>query len=81
VKDKDAVLAALEDRYGDAETDHLDGLTVEYPSWWFNIRPSHTEPVLRLNLEAEDAGAVAAKRAEVLAGMAEVDPGMKLAGP
>ncbi len=80
VTDKDAVLAGLEERYGDAGIDHLDGLTVEYPSWWFNIRPSHTEPVLRLNLEAEDAGAAAAKREEVLGRVAEIDPDMRLEG-
>ncbi|MDK2890591.1 MAG: phosphomannomutase [Methanoculleus sp.] len=79
VTDKDAVLAGLEERYSDAKIDRLDGLTVEYPSWWFNIRPSHTEPVLRLNLEAEDAGAVAAKRKEVFARITAIDPGMRRA--
>jgi phosphomannomutase len=79
VKDKDAVLTDLEEHYGDAKIDRLDGLTVEYPSWWFNIRPSHTEPVLRLNLEAEDAGAVAAKREEVCARITAIDPGMRRA--
>ena len=39
----------------------LDGLTIEYPEWWFNIRPSHTEPVIRLNVEAETASVLRAK--------------------
>ncbi len=51
-------------------TDRLDGLTVDGGEWWFNLRPSNTEPLLRLNLEAPDADAVAAKVAEVQAVMA-----------
>ena len=48
--------------------DELDGLTVELPDGsWFNLRPSNTEPLLRLNVEARDAAAMAALRDEVLA--------------
>ncbi|ACU76428.1 Phosphomannomutase [Catenulispora acidiphila DSM 44928] len=47
--------------------DELDGLTVTGEGWWFNVRPSNTEPLLRLNIEAADADAVAALRDEVLA--------------
>ncbi|HEB91079.1 MAG TPA: phosphomannomutase/phosphoglucomutase [Deltaproteobacteria bacterium] len=48
------VLAEIEREHADApEISHLDGLLVRYPSWWFNLRPSNTEPVLRLNLEAD----------------------------
>ncbi len=78
VKDKDAVLATLGDHYGDAKIDRLDGLTVEYPSWWFNIRPSHTEPVLRLNLEARDEGLMETKKRELLAIVSKVDPAMRI---
>jgi phosphomannomutase len=46
--------------------DELDGLTVTGEGWWFNVRPSNTEPLLRLNVEAADEAAVAAKRDEVL---------------
>ena len=46
--------------------DELDGLTVTGDGWWFNVRPSNTEPLLRLNVEAADDAAVAAKRDEVL---------------
>ena len=42
-------------RYADATQDRLDGLTVDFGDWWFNLRPSNTEPLLRLNLEAADA--------------------------
>ena len=47
--------------------DDLDGLTVSAPDWWFNLRPSNTEPVLRLNVEAADETTMAAIRDEVLA--------------
>lgn len=47
--------------------DELDGLTVSGPDWWFNLRPSNTEPLLRLNAEAADEEKVAAVRDEVLA--------------
>jgi phosphomannomutase len=48
-------------------TDDLDGLTVDGPGWWFNLRPSNTEPLLRLNVEAPDDVAMTALRDEVLA--------------
>lgn len=57
VEDQSAVLERVEEHYAnrdDPEIDHLDGLTVDYGSWWFNLRPSNTEPLLRLNVEAED---------------------------
>ncbi len=40
--------------FPDGEADRMDGLTVQYPDWWFNLRPSNTEPLLRLNVEAAD---------------------------
>ena len=40
--------------FDDAEVYRLDGITVRYPTWWANVRKSNTEPVLRLNLEADD---------------------------
>ncbi len=53
VEDIPALLAAIEAEHADAsEISHLDGLLVRYPDWWFNLRPSNTEPVVRLNLEA-----------------------------
>jgi phosphomannomutase len=67
VTDKDAVLAALRERYADGRLHELDGLKIEYPDWWFNVRPSNTEPLLRLNLEARTEALMAEKRDEVLA--------------
>jgi phosphomannomutase len=54
-------------RYGDGHQYKLDGLSVEYPDWHFNVRPSNTEPLLRLNLEATTPELMARKRDEVVA--------------
>jgi phosphomannomutase len=43
----------LKERYKDGEIDELDGITVEFPDWWFNLRPSNTEPMVRLIVEAK----------------------------
>lgn len=67
VADTKAKTAALEARYSDGEISHLDGLSVDYPTWWFNVRPSNTEPVLRLNVEAETRRQMEEKRDELLA--------------
>ena len=53
--------------YAGAGQDRLDGLTVDLGDWWFNLRPSNTEPLLRLNLEARDDAACETHTAEVLA--------------
>jgi phosphomannomutase len=53
VSDQKAALDRLEAAFADGRSDHLDGLTVEYDDWWFNARPSNTEPLLRLNVEAK----------------------------
>ncbi len=67
VADVPAKLAELRKRYADLEQDELDGLTVRSPEgWWFNVRPSNTEPLLRLNVEAPDAVALDRVRNEVL---------------
>ena len=44
----------------------MDGVKIEFPDWWLNVRPSNTEPVLRLNLEANTKEMMEAKRDEVL---------------
>jgi phosphomannomutase len=59
------VKEAFEGRPG-VSTDQLDGLTVATVDWWFNLRPSNTEPLLRLNVEADTEAAMAALRDEVL---------------
>ena len=61
------MVADLEEQYGEHELDHLDGLTVSADDWWFNVRPSNTEPLLRLNVEGSDAETMARVRDEVLA--------------
>jgi phosphomannomutase len=68
VADTAAVLRAIEEEHRDApEVSKLDGLLVRYPDWWFNLRPSNTEPVLRLNLEADTPERMAAERDRMLA--------------
>jgi phosphomannomutase len=70
VTDQAGVLGRLEQEYGATPgvlVDHLDGLTVTHADWWFNVRPSNTEPLLRLNAEAADPGRLAQIRDEVLA--------------
>ncbi len=67
VADKDAVIAAIKEKYSDGAMTELDGLKVDYSDWWFNVRPSNTEPVLRLNLEAKTEEDMIAKRDELLA--------------
>ena len=52
VPDAGAVIDAVAERYADRPQDRVDGLTVDCGDWWFNLRPSNTEPLLRLNLEA-----------------------------
>jgi phosphomannomutase len=61
----------------DGEVDHLDGLTVSWDDRWFNLRPSNTEPVLRLNVEAPDAGLVDDLVAAVQ-GVLEVGGGVRI---
>jgi phosphomannomutase len=67
VEDQQATIDGLGEVYADAKQDRSDGLTVEYEDWWFNCRPSNTEPLLRLNLEARTQELMEAKRDEVLA--------------
>jgi phosphomannomutase len=67
VDDPAAVIEHVAGLYKKAEQDRLDGLTVDCGSWWFNLRPSNTEPLLRLNLEAPDAAACEQYTQEVLA--------------
>jgi phosphomannomutase len=75
---KDTVIASLAARFVDAKTDRLDGLTIEYDTWWFNLRPSNTEPVIRLNIEADSESLMKKKKDEVLGLILEADPSMRL---
>jgi phosphomannomutase len=67
VGDAAAVIERVAEVYADAPQDRLDGLTVDLGDWWFNLRPSNTEPLLRLNLEATDEAEVARRVEEVRA--------------
>jgi phosphomannomutase len=67
VADQQASLERVASRYQDGKQDWTDGLTVDYEDWWFNARPSNTEPLLRLNLEAATKEHMETKRGEVLA--------------
>lgn len=77
VEDKAAAIAALKERYQDGRQDELDGITVEFGElgdpdwWWFNVRMSNTEPLLRLNLEAVDSSQRDARRDELVALLGE----------
>jgi phosphomannomutase len=75
VEGVDALLAAIESEHSDAdEVSHLDGLLVRYEDWWFNLRPSNTEPVLRLNLEADTRELMEEKRDALLTRIGGVNP-------
>ena len=52
VSDQQAKIEQIADRYADAEQSRLDGISIDYPDWHFNVRPSNTEPLLRLCLES-----------------------------
>lgn len=70
VEDPQQVMDEIEAAYAghaDVEVDHLDGLSVTHPDWWFNVRPSNTEPLLRLNAEGRDDEIMTQLRGDVLA--------------
>lgn len=62
VEDKEAMIENIAREFSDGEHDRMDGLTVSYEDWWFNIRPSNTEPLLRLNIEARQADTLSAQQ-------------------
>lgn len=66
VHDKDAKIQQIKNHYAVAQMHELDGLTVEFDGWWFNVRKSNTEPVLRLILEAESRQMMDSKLDEVV---------------
>jgi len=67
VEDKEAVIERIATAYGDGRQDRMDGLTVEYDDWWFNVRPSNTEPLLRVNVEANTEELLKEKTEKLLA--------------
>jgi phosphomannomutase len=67
VENKQAKMDELTRRYSDGQIDHLDGVTIGYKEWWFNCRPSNTEPLLRLNIEAKSKELLDEKLGEITA--------------
>jgi len=65
VEDKDAKIRELAEAYKKAQIDYLDGVTIDFGDWWFNVRKSNTEPLLRLNLEAPSAAIMQEKFKEL----------------
>jgi phosphomannomutase len=66
VEDKKGKMKELAKVYKNGEVSWLDGVRVDFDDWWFNVRPSNTEPLLRLNLEARNKKLMEEKRDEVL---------------
>jgi phosphomannomutase len=66
VNDQQAVIEKVASTFSDGEQDRIDGLTVGYPDFWFNLRPSNTEPLLRLNVEADSKELLKEKTDELL---------------
>ena len=71
VEDKKAMMDKLEGKYSSGQADHLDGVTVIFEDWWFNCRPSNTEPLLRLNVEAKTKDVFDEKFADLQAMLGE----------
>jgi len=67
VRDAQAKMREIEEFYKGAQVDHLDGVTISYPDWWLNVRPSNTEPLLRLNVEGDTRELMERHRDEALA--------------
>ena len=65
VSDKEKILEKLKKEYADGQQDFLDGITIEYSNWWFNVRPSNTEPILRLTIEADTQNLLSEKTKEI----------------
>ncbi len=67
VDDQQATMDRVAASFPDADQERIDGLTVSYDDWWFNLRPSNTEPLLRLNVEARDDDTLRRRTEEILA--------------
>ncbi|HBV33076.1 TPA: phosphomannomutase/phosphoglucomutase [Patescibacteria group bacterium] len=66
VANKQEMINRVKKNYGDAAIDELDGITITYPDWWVNVRPSNTEPLLRVTIEANTEKLLQQKQTEVL---------------
>jgi phosphomannomutase len=79
VTDAQELFRELETHYRDGQIEHLDGLTIEYEDWWFNLRVSHTEPVVRLVMEAVEEGLLQEEKSNIMQIIAKYErkPGEK----
>lgn len=66
VESREKTLARIKQKYYDGKLNELDGVRIDYDDWWFNVRPSNTEPIIRLNLEAKTKEKMREKRDELL---------------
>jgi phosphomannomutase len=71
VDDKEGMIRRLAENFSDGAIDYVDGVTVQYDDWWFNVRPSNTEPLLRLVLEAKTRELLDEKKATLLGYLGE----------
>jgi phosphomannomutase len=71
VEDKAGAMENLEQRYSSGTIDRIDGIRIDFDDWWFNVRPSNTEPLLRLVLEAATPELLAEKEAELVGMLGE----------
>ncbi len=67
MENKQEIISILKDKYSDADIDMLDGITVSFPDWWFNVRASNTEPLLRVTVEAGTQEEMENRRDEIVA--------------
>ncbi len=65
VENKEEILEKIKQQFSNGKQDYLDGVTVEYKDWWFNVRPSNTEPLLRLTIEADTPEILEQKKKEL----------------
>ncbi len=77
VMDAEAVFERLRKAYGHGRVINLDGLSVSFDNWWFNVRASNTEPLIRLNVEAEDRESMQRRRDELLTLIRGGEPDVK----
>ena len=66
VTDKDKKIKQIAENFKDGKIDYLDGVTIEYKDWWFNVRKSNTEPLLRLNLEGNTKAIMEQRKKQVI---------------
>ena len=76
VADRDRVISALENKSREGRIDHLDGLSVDYPDWWFNARASHTESILRVNIGAANKTLLLEKTKVLLTDIDNISKGL-----